>query len=213
MYFSNNNMIIATPISHLFKDKNKAEKIIKFSDCLEVRERNLGLDFDKEYLIHLDGDIHFKWDQNYKNYLKKIFKRKKKLKLISLQMTRCCTGHVIKNNFFQLSGKRLNKNDMKFNAKKNISWLKNLFVKKKINFAIENNNYYPLEAYDIIADPKFISEIVNENKINFLFDIAHAKVSASNMNIDFKKYIDELPMSKMIQIHICKPYISKKRFR
>ena len=33
-------------------------------------------------------------------------------------MTRCCTGHVIKNNFFQLSGKRLNKNDMKFNAKK-----------------------------------------------------------------------------------------------
>ena len=29
------------------------------------------------------------------------------------------------------------------------------------------------------------------------------------MNIDFKKYIDELPMSKMIQIHICKPYISK----
>ena len=86
-------------------------------------------------------------------------------------------------------------------------------MSKKINFAIENNNYYPLEAYDIIADPKFISEIVNENKINFLFDIAHAKVSASNMNIDFKKYIDELPMSKMIQIHICKPYISKKRLR
>ena len=69
-------MKIATPISHLFLNKQNAQKIIEKSDCLEVRERNLNLNFNKEYLIHIDGDIHFNWNIKYKNYLLSIFKKK-----------------------------------------------------------------------------------------------------------------------------------------
>ena len=48
-------------------------------------------------------------------------------------------------------------------------------------------NYYPTKAYDIVADGSFISEVVKSNKL-FLFDLAHAQVTASNKKISFKIY-------------------------
>ena len=38
-------------------------------------------------------------------------------------------------------------------------------------------------------------------------DIAHAMVTAKNRNIDLKKYLSELPLSNLIQIHICGPLL------
>ena len=39
---------IVTPISHLFFNKKNAEKISKYSDHLEIRERTVNLSFKNE---------------------------------------------------------------------------------------------------------------------------------------------------------------------
>ena len=75
---------IATPVSHLFKDKLQAKKIIQYSDCLELREKTIHLDFQKEYLFHVDHDLTLPWDKKFKNFFLKILKKKKKIKIINL---------------------------------------------------------------------------------------------------------------------------------
>ena len=192
---------IATPVSHLFENKLQAQKIIKHSDCLELRERTVHLDFQREYLFHVDKDLTLPWDKKFKNFFLKIVKRKRKLKLITFQSTRCCEGEKIIKGRFQLDGKVFEKKKLILNAKKNIQWLrKNL--KKTIKIGLENNNYYPDPAYNIITDGNFISEIVIKNKIFFLLDLAHAFITAYNRKINFEKYLNSLPLRKTIQLHI-----------
>jgi len=69
--------------------------------------------------------------------------------------------------------------------------------------AVENNNYYPTKAYRDVTEAKFISEIVYDNDLRFLFDIAHAKVTCFNKDINFERYKSELPLDRVIQVHIC----------
>lgn len=192
---------IATPVSHLFLDNSNAKKIFRNSDCLELREKNLNLNFPNEFLFHVDKDITLPWNNKFKNFLLKTVKLKKKLKLITFQSTRCCEGEQILDGKFQISGKVFKKKNLLLFAKKNIRWLKKK-LKKNIKIGLENNNYYPEPAYDIITDGSFISEIIRKNKIFFLLDIAHAKITAYNKKINFKKYLNSLPLDKTIQLHI-----------
>ena len=204
---------IATPVSHLFENKLQAHKIIRHSDCLELRERTLHLNFEKEYLFHVDKDLTLPWDKKFKNFFLKILKMKTKIKLITFQSTRCCEGEKIINVRYQLDGKVFTKKKIILNAKENIKWLRKN-VKKTIKIGLENNNYYPNPAYKIITDGNFISEIVIKNKIFFLLDLAHAVITAYNRKINFEKYLNSLPLSKVIQMHIVnsrnKKFLKKK---
>jgi hypothetical protein len=195
---------IATPISHLFLDRINAKKIIKYSDCLEVRENTLFLNYNNENLFHLDKDIIHPWGRDFKKKLKIILQKKKKIKLITFQASRCCDGHSVKNKMFQFSGNKFSRENMLRFAKNNIIWLKKN-LKKNIKIGLENNNYYPSRAYKHVTNARFIKKIVDENKIFFLLDIAHSMITAHNKKIDFLKYLDSLPLSKAIQIHICCP--------
>ena len=98
---------------------------------------------------------------------------------------------------------------MFFEAKKNINWLRKNFGNKLL-IGLENNNYYPTEAYDFVTDGDFIDKVVRDNKLFFLFDLAHAQVTASNKKINFQKYVNSLPMDLMLQMHICRPLINHK---
>lgn len=201
---------IVTPISHLFFNKKNAHKISNYSDFLEIRERTLSLTFQKEKFFHCDEDLTLPWTSNFKSQLVKIIKNKKSLRYISFQATRCCANAKIVNKVFILSGKKYSKKEMLIEARKNTKWLRNKF-KNKFKIGLENNNYYPTKAYNIVADGDFISQVVKENNLFFLFDLAHAQVTASNKNIDFNSYIKSLPMKSMLQMHICRPLLNKKK--
>lgn len=197
---------IATPISHQFLRKNLAKEVFKLSDCFEARERTSHLRVKDTYLYHIDIDLTAAWNKSVKDYLLKIINPQKKLKLVTFQITRCCQAEKLVNGKFKLVGKKFTKEQMLRNSKENLKWFKSKFG-KKIKIGIENNNYYKTPAYDIITEGKFISDIVKKNNIYLLLDIAHAMVTAKNRNIDLKKYLDDLPLSNLIQIHICGPLL------
>ncbi len=200
---------IVTPVSHLFFNKKNANIIAKHSDYLEIRERTIDLSFENEVFFHCDEDLTLPWSKSLKIKLEKIINKKKKLKYLSFQSTRCCANGLIKNKVYVLSGKKFSKNEMIKEAKKNTLWIKKKF-KNRFRIGLENNNYYPTKAYDIIADGDFISKVVRDNKLFFLFDLAHAQVTASNKKINFNDYVETLPMDLMLQMHICRPKINKK---
>ena len=160
-------------------------------------------------MFHVDIDLTCDWNDERKDYLKKIFKKKKELKLITFQATKCCSKELIAKKIFQLYGKAYNRYEMLENANLNIKWLRTV-LNREVAIGLENNNYYPSSAYDIITEGDFISEIVNQNNIFLLLDIAHAKVTAHYKQLIYDNYLDSLPLDKTIQLHICKPNIPGK---
>lgn len=195
---------LATPISDLFKDKCAAAKIAELSFCLECRKKSMRQKWPKQYLFHLDMDVLHPWSNKDKDLLNRILREKKELKLITFHIASSCSKPEEKNGVFHVSGKNSSRQAMLDSAFCNIKWLKRYTAPKGIKIAVENNNYYPNEAYRYITDADFIKEIVERNSIFFVFDLAHAKITSRNKKISYKKYIAGLPMKYTIQAHVSK---------
>ena len=198
-----NNLKIASPISHLFENDNFSSQIMDLSDCLECRDHSLDKGFKKQELFHCDLQVIHKFSTDDFNYLKEIKSNKKDLKLISFHLASCYENPLIKKGIFYPQGIKLSVQEMKNNASENIKKIKNIFG-DQIHFSVENNNGYKTEAYDYVTDPDFIRSIVNDNDINFLFDISHAKITAINTGVNYDVYLSKLPLNRINQIHISK---------
>lgn len=196
-------MLIATPISNLFEQEEASKMLIKCSDCLECRDHSIEQQFDRQELFHCElQPIHKLFDENFR-YLEKIKATKNELKWISFHLASCYQKPDIKNGRFLPNGPKLSREVMISNARENLLEIKKI-LGDNIKIAVENNNYYPTGAYEVITDGDFITEIVQSNQINFLFDISHAVITTANKNIELDNYLNELPLDKIVQLHISK---------
>ena len=179
---------LATPVSHLFENKDYEKTIVENSDVLECRDRSIDYEnhINKQELFHCELQPIHEWGNAEWRFLQKIKDTKPNLKLLTLHSASCCDKPLLNGRMFELGGREYTRKEMKSFAKNNFLKIKNIFG-NSVEIAIENNNYYPTEAYRDVTEAGFISEIVNENDLRFLFDIAHAKVTCFNKNINFEK--------------------------
>ncbi len=201
---------LATPISHLFLQTQNARKIIMLSDCLECRDWCIEEQHPKEELIHFDSNIIHNWPEAMKSRIRSSILSKPMLHLVTFHMATCYEAPAEIEGMFHPGGIRYCRKELLENARINILWLRS-FLSEKITIAVENNNYYPTPAYDYITDGDFITEVVEENDIKFLLDIAHARITAHNREIDYNKYLAALPLKDTIQIHISSHRINSAR--
>lgn len=77
-------------------------------------------------------------------------------------------------------------------------------VKKKISkpLLLENVAYYMRPEHSEMDDGTFLKRAVEENDCGILLDVANLFGNAKNLGIDPKKFIDELPAERIIQIHL-----------
>jgi len=194
---------IVTPISHLFLDSVMAQLIACHSDFLECRDHSPQFDSSKQILFHSDIEPAHTLTQQDFDYLKKIKTDKPNLELVSFHLASCYHSPILEGGLFMPGGHHYSRSELMRNARENFIKIKEIFG-PKIKIAVENNNHYNTPAYENITDPEFISEVVYTNEIFFLYDIAHAKVSAHNMLLSYEEYKTKLPLDKALQIHICK---------
>lgn len=192
---------IATPVSDLFQEKKYAKVLMENSDCLEVRDKSMGSDYPNEEIFHCELQPIHKLTGKSFEYLQKVKDMHLDLKLITFHCASSCNKPYIENGMFQLNGANYEKQELLENARHNFSKIKEIFG-EEVKIGIENNNYYPTEAYKHITDPMFISDIIYTNKLYFLFDIAHARIAAFNKNMDYREYKGGLPLDRIIQLHI-----------
>jgi len=195
---------IATPISNLFNSKDNIDLILNYSDCLECRDHSISSKLPKQELFHCELQPIHEFSELEVNYLKKIKSSKPSLKLITFHLGSCYKNPILKNGKFYPRGNKISRDQLIKNSSKNFLLIKNIFG-SNIKIGVENNNHYKTEAYDHITCPDFINEVVNSNNINFLYDIAHSKISSQNLEMSSESYESKLPMNKLIQIHIAKP--------
>jgi len=194
---------LATPISHLFNNPRHARHIMENSDCLECRDGSLNSSLPGQEVFHCGIQPIHKLDNADFYYLDKIAKSRPELKLITFHAASSCDKPYLEGRIFRVGGVQCSRDEMLRNARENISQIKAIFG-SQVGVGIENNNYYPTEAYRWITDADFLRQIVHENDMLFLFDLAHARVTVHNRKIDYGHYKSELPLDKMVQIHICR---------
>lgn len=202
---------LATPVSHLFENKEWAKKIFDHSDVLECRDRSYKNNFGYQELFHSDFQPIHRLPDNFFKYLEKIKKSKVNLKLISFHMASSCDKPKIENGMFQPGGKNYSREELQKNASVNFKIIRNIFG-PDVKIAVENNNYYPTLAYQFITEADFINDILLDNDLFLLFDIAHAKVTCHNLKIDYFDYRNKIFLDRAIQLHVCKPMISEGVF-
>ena len=196
-------MNISTPISTLFNtSESNAELIKEHSNSLEGRPDSF-IPYLNVETFHCDNiqPIHPLDNKDF-DFIKKIINKCKNLKIISFHCAYRSKNVFLKDGIAHTHGYLYSEQEMKDNMSKNIPKIKNIVG--DIEILIENNNYYPTNAYDIVTDAKFISDLVYDNNIGFLFDQAHAQITAHNKILKYDEYISNLPLDKCRQIHLCK---------
>jgi uncharacterized protein (UPF0276 family) len=68
---------------------------------------------------------------------------------------------------------------------------------------LENVEHWPLPEIDIAVMPDFIARVLDKTGCGFLLDTAHAKVTAHRLNVNVRTYIEDLPLDKVVEIHVC----------
>jgi uncharacterized protein (UPF0276 family) len=201
---------LATPISHLFENNDYQKIIIENSDTFECRDRSIDSTIDNQTVFHCELQPIHKWGDSELSFLKRIKESKPDLHLITFHLASCCDEPKLVEHMFELGGREYSREEMLDFARKNFADIKNLFG-DSVFIAVENNNYYPTEAYRDVTEASFISEVVKENDLKFLFDLSHARVTCYNKNINFERYKNDLPLDHTIQLHICTFGIDKEK--
>jgi len=136
-------------------------------------------------------------------YLDRIHRLKPHLKLVTFHLATCCDEPLLYQNIFEPGGRIYTREEMLENAKENFLRIRRIFG-DGVLIGVENNNYYPTKAYSTVTDGDFISEVVNQNGISFLFDLAHAKITSFYMRVSYESYRETLPLDRVVQVHIAK---------
>lgn len=192
---------IATPISTLFTDVTLARRIAGASDCLECRDQSAASALPYQELFHSEAELIHPWPENLRVKIRKVFRGKPELAMATFHAASCCSAPVLKNRVYQPGGILYTAEQMREHARTNVAWLRS-FLPSSVAIGIENNNYYPTPAYDVVTDGSFLTAIAEENELTFLLDIAHAHVTAWNRHLSYEAYRASLPLSRLVQLHI-----------
>jgi uncharacterized protein (UPF0276 family) len=78
---------------------------------------------------------------------------------------------------------------------------------------LENTPPFPFPGYDFEARAARIREVLDQTGCGFLLDIGHARVAADAWAIDVLDYLRDLPLERVVQVHVSGPRVRDLRGR
>jgi hypothetical protein len=77
--------------------------------------------------------------------------------------------------------------------------------------AAENYNFYPTGLYGHITEPAFIRAYLEEFDLGLALDLAHGAVTAYNLGLEPLDYLTALPLERVAEIHLSRPWLPADR--
>lgn len=82
-----------------------------------------------------------------------------------------------------------------------------LRARSRARLAVENLNYFPTGAYEVVCEPDFIREVVEACDLDLTLDLPHAAISAANLRRLLPAYLEQLPLPRVTAIHVSRPAV------
>jgi uncharacterized protein (UPF0276 family) len=79
--------------------------------------------------------------------------------------------------------------------------------------AAENYNFYPTGLYGHITEPAFIRAYLEEFDLGLALDLAHGAVTAYHLGVEPLDYLTALPLERVAEIHLSRPWLPGNRGR
>lgn len=81
-------------------------------------------------------------------------------------------------------------------------------VKKRIDvpLILENITYNIEYPWNEMGETKFIRQLLEETDCGLLLDVANLYINSVNLGFDWRRYLDELPLERAVQIHFVGPH-------
>ncbi|OGE76836.1 MAG: hypothetical protein A3C85_03975 [Candidatus Doudnabacteria bacterium RIFCSPHIGHO2_02_FULL_48_21] len=194
---------IATPISKLFNNSSLQKEILELSDVVELREYSNPIESDLPRIYHCDWSVVDVWSAEEVEKIANII-RSNNPQLVTFHVNSCYFKPPIEDDMFVPSGEKLAESELIGNARRNLEKLETA-VGRKFQKGVENTNYYPTGAYEIVTTPEFLNKLMSEFDMKFLLDMAHAQITAINKKIALEDYLGRLNLDRAIQMHISRP--------
>jgi uncharacterized protein (UPF0276 family) len=70
---------------------------------------------------------------------------------------------------------------------------------------VENIEPLPFDGYDYWARPEYICRVLDRSGCGFLLDTGHLRVSADQLGLDVDTYLEQLPLERVVEIHVSGP--------
>ena len=71
--------------------------------------------------------------------------------------------------------------------------------------SIVQGHYLPFNGYDFEVQTERITEVLEGAECGFVLDIGHARVSAAVLGVDVYDYLRDLPLNRVVQVHVSGP--------
>lgn len=198
-------MKIGLPISQYF-EQVKID-LLPIAGAVSVRkEKDLDKDFEgKDVLFHANGFINDEFDALINNcrFLKKIQSR---AGLLSFDLGPSCRKVGCFHNGYVAKSHILTEGQILKIADKKINNIRKYF---KGIISVENLDYHLSGAYEIVCVPEFVDAFVKEFNVYLTLDIGHVEATCSNLSIDIHDYLERMPLSKVIEIHLSRSFLGK----
>ena len=194
---------ITLPVSHHFQEAALPEtRLLDLADVLEFRKTKApsGLP-DKPAVFHWNrGLVQEDFRPAFLNENLPEFLTAIRAELFSFDLGPACR----KNQHVLPMSATLDLDEIKKEFARSLD-----LVRKHYSgpLAAENYNYYPTGLYEQICRPDFIAASLEEFSLGLVLDLAHAWVSAVNLGLAVEDYISELPLDKVREIHLSRPFL------
>lgn len=196
-------MKIVTPIADFFRDAEQTKTLIELSDILELRDRQTIVPECLYYFYHSPRSIANKWDVDDINNLKEMMNRYQ-INAVSFHLLSCYQNNgvtkISHGEFLLGEGNPYTVEELKENVRENVETVRTLFG-NKIEILVESVPHSLTDAYDVVTEPSFISDVVCDNNIYFILDIPHVFVTIINKSYNADDYMDALPMKRCKHVH------------
>ena len=197
--------LIATPYSTLLTNKAFFDSVSSLTDIFEIREPQIGFYYGSNVLWHCELSLCSVWSETEIDYLTNGLEILRDngagLDGISFHLASRYQDNKIIDGKFVGENTAMSETELHDNVRLNLNQVFSLFG-NSLEVLVENNNHLGTDAYDVVTSPHFIKDVLQENNVFLLLDIAHARITAGNTRSCEKAYFNALPLKKVRQIHL-----------